>query len=201
MMLVFCRHGETSANREYIFQGASDTPLTEKGKRQAKSLNGYLKTLPFITQFILSPYPRAVATYKIASEGINAPVAYEPALREISYGDWDGKKRASMDKSLLQKRDRDRFNFAPSGSYKGQPGESYADLYARLVPFLESLLRNTNKEAIIAIIAHLGVTLCAKKYFLLLSDQEAGKLYIPNTQVFLVSKKDDSHFTTNSIEI
>ena len=44
LTLYFCRHGETEANVEKLFQGHTvDTPLTRRGHKQAKDIAKILK--------------------------------------------------------------------------------------------------------------------------------------------------------------
>jgi broad specificity phosphatase PhoE len=59
------RHGQTEDNANYIFSGWRDSPLTEKGEKQAKILAGKLKNKK-IDVLIASPQTRAIDTMKIA---------------------------------------------------------------------------------------------------------------------------------------
>lgn len=47
MKIYFIRHGETVWNTLRIFQGSSNSPLTEKGREQAKKLGERLKNTEF----------------------------------------------------------------------------------------------------------------------------------------------------------
>lgn len=200
MQLIFCRHGETTANLEDRFQGISDSSLTERGVAQAEKLNKYLKSLPFVSKFIISPLPRVNAVYKIASKGINAQLIKEPAIQEMSYGDFDAKLRKEISQEILVEREKDRFNYVHPGSYKDIPGESYASLYKRIEPFLENLVKTTKENETIVVISHQGVMICVRKYFLGLSDMEAGELRVPNDEIFIVSGEKNS-FRTSIIKL
>lgn len=201
MKLIFCRHGETLANIEDRFQGVSDTELTEKGISQAKKLNTFLKTLPYISKFIISPFPRVISTYKIASDTIDAQLIHEEVIKEMSYGDFETKARHEIDKDILEEREKDRFNFLHPGHHNAIPGESYAKLYERLVSYLEDLLKSTKNDETLVIIAHQGVMVCVRKYFLNLSDEDAGRLRIPNNEVFVVTKEKDAPIETLIIKL
>jgi len=201
MKLIFCRHGETLANLEDKFQGVSDTELTEKGKDQARRLNELLKKLPQIDKFIISPFPRVISTYKIASEGIDAKVTQEEAIREMSYGDFETKPRHKIDKSVLEEREKNRFNFSHPGHHNNILGDSYATLYKRISSFLDNLIVKTNTDETIVLISHQGVMVCVRKYFLGLSDKEAGSLRVPNNEVFIVTKEKDTSITTTVIKL
>ena len=54
MILYFVRHGQTVWNKNKIFQGIKDSPLTELGKNQTKKLKEKLNSIDF-THFILLP--------------------------------------------------------------------------------------------------------------------------------------------------
>ena len=47
VMLFLVRHGETLANKAGILQGQSESPLSEKGERQAGEVGEALKNVPF----------------------------------------------------------------------------------------------------------------------------------------------------------
>jgi probable phosphoglycerate mutase len=201
MKLIFCRHGETLANLEDKFQGVSDTELTEKGKNQAHRLNTYLKTLPQVDKFIISPFPRVISTYKIASEGIDAEVMQEEAIREMSYGDFETKPRHEIDKSVLEEREKDRFNYSHPGHHNNIPGDSYATLYKRIASFLDDLTEETNNDKTIVLISHQGVLVCVRKYFLGLSDKDAGSLRVPNNEIFIVTKEENEPLSMSVIQL
>ncbi len=46
LTLYFARHGETIANVEHRFQGHNDTPLTERGRTQARMIAAILGADP-----------------------------------------------------------------------------------------------------------------------------------------------------------
>ena len=64
MEIYFIRHGETLWNTLKIFQGSSDSPLTELGMSQARKLGEKLKDTEF-TAFYSSPMGRTIATSKL----------------------------------------------------------------------------------------------------------------------------------------
>ena len=163
MSVLFCRHGETVFNRDQRFQGVTDSPLTEKGREQAKKMSEYLHTQFKPDLFYISPAPRVMETYQICTEGISVFTEKIDLLQETSYGSWDGKLKSELRGTPeWLEREKDRFYFRYPGSYEGHPGESYADLYGRLVPFFEKIQLSRKQ---LVVISHLGVMICAKKYF------------------------------------
>ena len=64
MKIYFVRHGETVWNTLRIFQGSSNSPLTETGREQAKRLGEKLKDTKF-TKFYSSPLGRTIETSEL----------------------------------------------------------------------------------------------------------------------------------------
>lgn len=191
-MVIFLRHGQTLFNKEHKFQGVSDAPLTDEGIQQAKAMGTFLKAY-HPAKYILSPLPRVYQTYSYIRESADAPYDINPALSEISYGAWEGltKQQASQD-HLWHIREGNRFSFIHPGSYENKPGESYKQLYERLQPFFSEVFKKHGHENI-AVIAHQGVMVAAKKYYENLSDDVASHIRSPNNTVLCVTQSSGSY--------
>lgn len=95
--LILVRHGETDWNRARRIQGATDIPLNDTGRAQAREAAAALRAeLPSLAPgapvaIASSDLSRARETAAlIAAElGLAAPATY-PAFRERSYGDAEG---------------------------------------------------------------------------------------------------------------
>ncbi|EGW38074.1 histidine phosphatase family protein [Desulfosporosinus sp. OT] len=88
--IILTRHGQTLWNIEGRVQGSLDSPLTEKGILQARSLACRLKNQG-IDHIYSSDSLRAIGT----AEEIRRELGLEnlstnPALREFSFGEWEG---------------------------------------------------------------------------------------------------------------
>jgi probable phosphoglycerate mutase len=98
MALYILRHGETLWNREHRFQGRLDSPLTERGRDQARRQGVDLRralhdTIPVL---VSSPLGRAVETLRLACAAAGwdpARCRLDPDLREVSLGAYDGLTR------------------------------------------------------------------------------------------------------------
>lgn len=94
--ILLARHGETVFNVEGRWQGQSDSPLTERGKAQARELARALANEP-IAAVYSSDLGRAAQT----AEGIAVlhgfHVITDERLREIDTGEWTGKGRAEIE--------------------------------------------------------------------------------------------------------
>ena len=86
----FVRHGQTDWNKVGRIQGLTDIPLNEFGLSQAVEIANHLSKLP-ISYIYSSPLKRAKMTADIISEKIGIKVRTNPFLREVCFGDAEGK--------------------------------------------------------------------------------------------------------------
>lgn len=103
MQTIFLvRHGETEWNRAGRMQGELDSPLTERGRDQARRVGLLLRALiddPAACSMVVSPLGRARRTAGIIAEAIRIPAdrfAVEPLVREVTWGAWNGKTREEI---------------------------------------------------------------------------------------------------------
>lgn len=86
MLQVFLvRHGETQWNAERRIQGQSDSPLTDKGEKQAWQVAERAKALG-ITHIISSDLGRTRRTAEIIADVCGCDIVFEPRLRELDMG-------------------------------------------------------------------------------------------------------------------
>lgn len=96
--LYFVRHGKTMFNYTDQVQGWSDTPLIEKGEKQADATGEGMKDIAFTTAYT-SDLGRARATAKriLAKNTQEVPSLEELiGLREWGYGGYEGKLNHEM---------------------------------------------------------------------------------------------------------
>jgi len=100
MKIILVKHGKCESSIQKIIAGHSDTPLTEVGRKQAKSLAGdFLKNgIKFDAVYSWDTL-RASETTNIICEilGIN-DVVYDKRLREYNVGIFTGRKISSLTK-------------------------------------------------------------------------------------------------------
>lgn len=91
--LWLIRHGESIGNRDRIYQGQNDLPLSPLGRHQAELLAQRLAAIHPIQPFSAiysSDLQRAVQTAAPSAQAIDLPVTLAPGLREIDVGAWSG---------------------------------------------------------------------------------------------------------------
>ncbi|MBP8960741.1 histidine phosphatase family protein [Patescibacteria group bacterium] len=168
------RHGQSEDNRDLIFSGWRDSPLTEEGKKQALILAEKLKDKK-IDKLISSPQIRAIETMKLGmslnERAKNLPIEIDERIKERSYGNLQGKNKLEAfkeDEEYLHKVRR---------TYHGQPegGESIAMVYERTKNFADELVKEMKEKKInVAISCHGNSIRCFRKYFEGLSDEETA---------------------------
>jgi len=160
--VLFVRHGETTWNREGRIQGWASTPLTGRGRDQARETGVYLRDVG-VDRVLSSDLRRAQETGRLLCEGtrsadgdedqsgVDAELAFEQAWRERDFGDFQGLTRSAI-------ADRHQ-GFTPDESLvavESVPGgESLADFCQRVVAGWESLLAGADGE-MVAVVTHGG---------------------------------------------
>ena len=91
--LWLIRHGESIGNRDRIYQGQNDLPLSPDGQQQAALLAARLTGLHLLQPFSAissSDLQRAWQTALPCAQAINLPIQPSTGLREIDVGGWSG---------------------------------------------------------------------------------------------------------------
>jgi probable phosphoglycerate mutase len=184
-LIFFLRHGQTAWNAERRIQGHLDTPLNDKGRRQAarngRALAGIIADTGAF-DYVSSPLIRASETMEIVRREIGLdPKGYrtDPRLREYHLGDWQGHLFADIERDfpeLIAERDRDPWNFC----YPGEGGESFASFSERVLAWLAEIERDT------VVTAHGGVMRCLRRHFLRLDDRATFRLDAPQDRVLRI---------------
>ena len=137
------RHGETVWNAQERWQGRLNSPLTAKGKEQAKRQGQVLAGLDLSGFDIwVSPQGRAFQTAALALAEHVDYLHTDARLCEIDVGDWTGKFRSEMKPGLGPISDDTPDG--PLGLYEHAPGgEGFTALRLRCEAFLKDLTRPT----------------------------------------------------------
>lgn len=153
--LYFVRHGETECNVEGVYYGWTDCGLNEKGIEQAEKLHGFFKEVP-IDSVIVSPLKRAMTTAEIILKNRDITVLNAEELKEINFGEWEGKKFSAIaktDSENYQKWCNDWQNAKIPG------GESFLEFYERVTVYTKKMIGN-NMGKDVLVISHNGVIGC-----------------------------------------
>ena len=152
---LFVRHGETVGNLEQIAHGQTESPLNDRGIRQAQSTAEMLRG--WDTKYhrvYASPLSRAHHTGQHIAEALQLPLETHDDLVEGFLGDWEGITYQQLGEVGFAKRSIRDDNF------RGHNGESPNQLADRMATVLEEVRAQHPGENIIfvshgAAIAHL----------------------------------------------
>lgn len=156
--LYFVRHGESEANlyQEFSNRGHKH-PLTERGRTQARQLAESLRPAS-IGQIYTSPLLRATETAAILAEVLGVGVTVHDALREYDCGILEGRSDAAgwalyseVQQAWLEQGDWER---------RIEGGESFRDIEARFVPFVQTLVTDPPHDGAALLIGHGGLFRC-----------------------------------------
>lgn len=131
-VIYLLRHGQSTTNALGLLVGRSDPALTDHGRRQAKSLHGWLDG---VERVLTSPLQRARETAAIAVPTIEATVDH--AFIEVDYGDLDGTPLADVSQEQWRAFEADHSE--PLGN-----GESLLAVDQRVHTRLEELANGTD---------------------------------------------------------
>lgn len=142
MEIYLIRH-TTPDIRKGLCYGQSDLDVTASFEQEARCIKPHLPA--HITQVFSSPLQRCrkLAAYLFP----NHAITFDDRLKEIHCGEWEMKLWDEIEPEYLQRWMNDFVHTCIPG------GESYVQLYERVVSFFESLPR----QGAIALVSHGGV--------------------------------------------
>lgn len=126
------RHGEPEGGHRY--RGAIDDPLSQRGWAQLRAVTDGQRPWDVI---ISSPLRRCADFARRLAEQLELTLELEPGLREMSFGEWEGRTVAEImaaDPLALERFWRDPINHPPRG------GEPLAACAARVIAAWNGLL-------------------------------------------------------------
>ncbi len=161
--LIIFRHGQTEWNREGIFQGRLDSPLTTMGRQQAEGLSALIAPLLGSESWaaFTSPTGRSKTTAALALGPLGYEATPDERLVEVDVGDWSGMTGAEMMEIAPPDVPEDPF----LRNYHAPNGESFDAMCARVQSFLNDLTGPT-------IISTHGITSRVLRGLVLGLDQE-----------------------------
>jgi broad specificity phosphatase PhoE len=143
------RHGATQLTQENRFAGATDVPLADEGRTQARHLAARLAKDSIVAVYA-SPLNRTMETARILAKPHGLEVTARDCLREMSHGHWEQMTRADVEKQYPEEYtawEEDPYTFAPVD------GETGLAVTARALPELLSIVR-THPDQHVLIVSH-----------------------------------------------
>ncbi|MCR8656696.1 histidine phosphatase family protein [Paenibacillus endoradicis] len=154
------RHGQTEWNIQKRFQGHNDSPLTERGIKQAAWLGESLQHQK-IDLIYTSSSQRAIKTAEIVKGHRDIPIEISEAFKEINLGVWEGiTQEEAKNNFTLQ-----FYNFwNDPEAFQVENSETFQQVSDRAIKKLDEIIHN-NKGKSILIITHTVVIKMVMAYF------------------------------------
>ncbi len=147
--IVFVRHAESQANRDGVWNGRSDGPLSSDGVAQLEQLSTRLANSKF-DLVVSSPLERARQT----AESFADTYEIDDQLIEIDLGRWEGwvfDEVQAQDGDLLKQAVSDRVT--PMGA----SGESLNEAGKRIMSAVDKLVESVPDGSRVAVVTHGGL--------------------------------------------
>lgn len=182
--LMLVRHGQTEWNVQRRFQGQSDVPLSDLGKRQAELIAERLANMQ-IDAVYASDLNRAWETARIIVNKKTLELLSEPRLRELKFGVLEGLtfEEAEARHPEMIAAWLDDFNNTPQG------GETITAFNTRIVTLLDDLIVK-HKEQTVLLVGHGGSLSEILRVVLGLSREKRWYLEMENASLTEVSIDD-----------
>ncbi len=183
--LYLLRHGETEFNVADRYQGQRDSPLTPRGRDQARAHGALLEMLiaePESWRVVASPLGRTMATARIVCAELGLPedaIETDDRLKEIAFGAWEGSTPAEIQArhpEAWAARCADRWHYLRPG------GESFALVAARVGAFLREVRGDT------IVVGHGGTGRVLRGLYGHLSEDQILALEEPQDAIFRLTQ-------------
>ena len=148
--LWLIRHGPINAKPSRCI-GWTDLPLSdpEQARKEAIKFVSLIKTSKAV---FTSDLTRAVQTATFIAQLLKCPMVATNALREMHFGQWEGKSWAEIETEFPDAYRRYMRNWKTANTPRG---ESYSDLTGRVKSFLENIFKKAEYRSIV-IVGHAG---------------------------------------------
>ncbi|MCK9517632.1 MAG: histidine phosphatase family protein [Dehalococcoidia bacterium] len=143
--LLIARHGQTYGNVEQLMCGHSESELTPLGIAQARALGRRLASEDIAAAFA-SDLSRARETARHILDPRDVPLALEPRLREMHYGEWEARPRTEIFEQYPE-----LIRGLVSGEGHPPGGETLAQLRERTVAATRELVAQHHGKTILLV--------------------------------------------------
>lgn len=172
--LDLIRHGEPEGGVRY--RGSIDDPLSETGWQQMRHATAQAMAAGATWDAVIcSPMQRCQAFAQELAQQQTLPIAVEPDLRELCFGDLEGltpKQAWAQHPQLLQALWQDPESITPPG------GEEYRDFLTRVGASLDRILSAPPGDRLLLVI-HGGVIRAALNHLLHITPQDSFRIDVP----------------------
>ncbi len=160
LSIYFLRHGQTTHSRDELFSGSgTDAQLTSAGVQMADEFAHVYESTPWAAIYV-SPQTRARETARPTAERTKHEVIIDERLREIGYGEWEGRTIAEV-KAKYQ----DAYTAWLNNPAVNRPpsGETAVEIAERGTAAVESISKRHSSGAVLVVShkATIRIILCS----------------------------------------
>ncbi len=150
--ITVLRHGESQGNLIPVYQGEEPgTDLTDRGQAQAARAATYLRQNA-VHRVYTSPLLRARRTAEEIARQTGAEVTVDDRLREVRFGEYEGKPMDLTDRAFAQARRAHKLGQHDSVSPYHFPGmETWVEVAERVQSFLKEVLEKHRGEHVVVV--------------------------------------------------
>jgi broad specificity phosphatase PhoE len=185
--ILLIRHAEPARWALGRAIGRTDVGLSREGSRQARALAVELAA-DRAERLVSSPAARALRTSAPIVRGCNVTVEVDPDLREIDFGEFDGRTFASVEREH-QELYAAWMRSPTAVDFPG--GESWPVLRARSDRALRRIAEAGDGRTTV-VVTHLGVILATLARVLPVADEEAFRIVVRHTQICPIVVEGDT---------
>jgi broad specificity phosphatase PhoE len=160
--LYLIRHCQATGNLLRLFQGSTDTDITEEGKKQLRYLTERFRNIP-VDIICSSDLHRAMLTAAAVNTHHRKAIVPTHLLREIGGGEWEGK---DVRKFPEEYPEESRLWEEEPEHFKAPGGEAMTEVYKRVKSVIEKLTIECDGKSV-AVVSHgcaIRNMLCFLKY-------------------------------------
>jgi len=143
---ILVRHGQSEANKDNLFAGHSDFPLSELGLRQAEMTAEYILNHHTVDAIYSSDLKRAYSTALPVSRQTGIEIIPDERLREIFAGEWES--LPFTDIAVKFPKDREIWK-NDIGNSRPTDGESVRDLADRILCRLTEIAEDNDGKTVL----------------------------------------------------
>lgn len=146
------RHAESEGNLIPIYQGElPGTDLTKHGQQQAQAVGAWMKTKN-VDIIYCSPLARTKQTAQAIADATGAELLTDERLREVSFGEWEGKTVDFSDLTFVKERRAHKLEVGkPESIYHFEGMETWSSIQERVQSFLDDILPKHKGQHVVVV--------------------------------------------------
>ncbi len=150
---ILVRHGEVHADHRHLLYGGLDVPLSDLGLLQSERTARTLAAGP-VGEILTSDLSRASMLGGLLSALTDAPHESLPALRERSFGEWQGLPMADL---IRDHPEQYQAYMRRRWDTRVAPGaETFEDVHRRVLPPFRAAVSRATAERPLVVVSHSG---------------------------------------------